>query len=92
VNSQWYFAIFINQCFAQSSSKKLSSASDKNKHRDPQANNTQRVRDLETFSLKQDVSIKSLPLWLRKSCRGGGKKRVKEPKGLEDTGKRNRSK
>jgi hypothetical protein len=33
--------------------------------------NVQRVRDLEPFNLKRDVTIKSLPSRLRERCRRG---------------------
>jgi len=64
-------AIFTDEDFAQSSSKKLPPAADENT--EPQANNTPKTRDLGKLSSRCDVAIKSLS-GLREPCnRGVGK-------------------
>ena len=55
-------AELIDQCVTWLSSGKLPSATDGNKFRDSQLHN---VRDLETLSPKQSVSLKSLPSGLK---------------------------
>jgi hypothetical protein len=44
--------ILIDECLGQPSSEKLPPAVDGNKHRDPQLDNVQRLRDLEALSPK----------------------------------------
>jgi hypothetical protein len=64
----------VDQCLAQSSSEKLPSAADGNNYRDPQPDNVQRVRDLGTLSLKQDVFITSFSgLRKRKESKSPGR-------------------
>jgi hypothetical protein len=46
------------------------------------------VGDLETFSPKWDVSIKSLPSGLREHCRKGGRKSVRAREEVEYQGNR----
>lgn len=78
-----FFAILIDQCLARLSSEKLFSKLDVNKNRNSQPDNVQRVH--ETLCPKQDVSVKSFPLRLRKLCRRGGIKTVKSQKEMEGT-------
>lgn len=49
--------ILVGQCLAKPSSEKLSPAVDRNKCRDTQLDYVQRVRGLETFIPKWEVSI-----------------------------------
>lgn len=51
-----------------------SSRSDGNKYRDLQLNNVPRVKGLEIFTHKWDVSIKAFPIALRDLCRRGGRR------------------
>lgn len=67
--------LLISQCITQPTSEKLFPAEDVDKYRDSQLDNVQKVRDLRTFSLKQEVSIKStlmaqetLKKWRQKDC------------------------
>lgn len=55
-------------------SEKLHPTADRNKGRDPQLDNTQSMRDLETPSSKWDVSIKFLYLELREFFGRQGRK------------------
>lgn len=58
----------------QLSTEKLPPGADENKYRDPQPDNIQRMRHLETQNSKSDVSIKSLPSGSREHCWKGGRK------------------
>lgn len=68
-NSLWYAAILIDKCLSQQLSEKLLSAVDRNRLRDPQADNVKRVRDLWPLSPNVDVSIEFLPSEFKKLCR-----------------------
>jgi hypothetical protein len=65
---------YTPQCLAQPSSEKLPPAADRDRYRDPQPYNMQKVRDLETLSPKLDLSIKSFPLEPREPNSRGSRK------------------
>ena len=71
-------AITIDQCLVQPSSEKFPAAADGNKYGDPQPDIVQPVGDLGILSPKWDVSIKSLPLGLRKPCGNKTKQNKKQ--------------
>ena len=64
-------------CLAQPTSDKLPPATDENKHRDPQTDNMQKVRDLGTLSPNREGSIKFFLTGTRKLCGRGGRKSIK---------------
>lgn len=70
----------MDRCLVQPSSQKLLPAVDGNEDRDPQTDNTQRVRDLGTLSPAQDATIGSLFSGLREPCRRGREKEYKSQK------------
>ena len=63
----------IHPCLAQPSLQKLPLAAGTNKYRDSRPDNTQRVRDFGTLSLKRYVSTKYLLSGIKALCRKGGR-------------------
>lgn len=76
--------ILIDWCIAQPSSEKLSTVVCWNKYRDPQQNNMQRMRHLETVCPKWDTSINSFLSQFRKSYLRAGRKVVRA-RGMNNT-------